>query len=64
MINHCSKIAKDPILGEQYELLIEGLKGSKVNKHSIFYRRIYDEEIEVERILYDRMELKTRLSNE
>jgi toxin ParE1/3/4 len=63
LLNHCSKIAKDPILGKQYEFLIKGLKGSKVNKHIIFYRQITEEEIEVERILHERMDLKTRLSN-
>lgn len=64
LLNHCSKIAKDPILGKQYGFLIKGLKGSKVNKHIIFYRQITEEEIEVERILHERMDLKTRLSNE
>ena len=63
LINHCSKVAKDPILGIQYDFLIEGLKGSKVNKHIIFYRQISDNEIEVERILHERMDIKARLSN-
>jgi len=64
LINHCSNIANEPQVGKQYDFLIEGLRGSKVNKHIIFYRRITDEEIEVERILHERMDLKTRLTKE
>ena len=64
LINQCAKVAKDPLVGKQYEFLIAGLKGSKVNKHIIFYRQISDEEIEVERILHERMDLKSKFSNE
>ena len=64
LICHCSKIAKDPNIGKQYEFLVEGLKGSKVNKHIVFYRQISEEKIEVERILHEGMDLKARLSNE
>ena len=41
-----------------------GLRGSKVNKHIIFFRRQTEIEIEVERILHERLDLKTRLLDE
>jgi len=37
------------------------LRGFKVNKHIIFYRQIYQNSIEIERILHERMDLKNRL---
>ena len=64
IIKHCLKVANNPILGKQYENLFIGLRGSKVNKHIIFYRELTKNEIEVERILHERMDLKTRLLDE
>lgn len=64
LINHCLKLANNPNLGKQYEILFEGLKGSKINKHIVFFSRLTKDEIKVERILHERMDLKTRLSNE
>ena len=64
IIKHCLRVANNPISGKQYENLFIGLRGSKVNKHIIFYRELTKNEIEVERILHARMDLKTRLLDE
>jgi len=64
IIKHCLKVASNPISGKQYENLLSGLRGSKVNKHIVFYRPLIKNEIEVERILHERMDLKTRLLDE
>ncbi|MBK8807261.1 MAG: type II toxin-antitoxin system RelE/ParE family toxin [Bacteroidales bacterium] len=55
IINHCSVIANHPKIGQNYETLMKGLKGSKINKHILFYRQIRQDEIEVIRILHERM---------
>ena len=64
IIKHCSKVANNPRDGRSYHHLINGLMGSKVNKHIVFYRHQTQDEIEVARILHERMDLKTRLSEE
>ena len=64
LLNRCLQISKKPLQDRKYENLYPGLKGSKVNKHIIFYRKIEEEQIEVIRILHERMDLKTKFSNE
>ena len=64
ILKHCSKIANNALIGKHYESLLSGLRGSKVNKHIVFYRRLTKDEIEVERILHERMDLKTKLLDE
>lgn len=58
LIQHCSRLSINPTTGKNYENLHTGLRGSKVNKHIVFYRQITKAEIEVERILHERMDLK------
>lgn len=57
----CSGLVKNPEIGKRYSNLIEDLRGAKVNKHIIFFRKLENNIIEVERILYKRMDLKARL---
>lgn len=61
LVNHCSRLANKPTLGKQYEYLIIGLRGSKVNKHIIFYRQINQGQIEIARILHERMDIESRI---
>lgn len=61
IIGHCKSVAKNPQSGIHYDILLSGLKGSRVNKHILFYRQLSKDLIEVERILHERMDLKTRL---
>ncbi len=61
IIKHCSKIANKPITSKLYENLMSDLRGSKVNKHIVFYRQPSKDEIEVERILHERIDLKIKI---
>jgi len=62
IINVCEEIAENKRSGKYYSNLIENLKGVKVNKHIIFYREITNELIEIERILHEKMDLKSKLT--
>lgn len=62
LISSCRKVASDPVLfGREYNEIIEGLLGFKANKHIIFYRLVTKEEIEIVRILHERMDLSNKL---
>ena len=62
IINHCDNLSSKPKQGKKYEKVIEGLRGSKINKHIIFYRELSASTIEIERILHEQMDLKSRLT--
>lgn len=55
-----NEIARNPELGRNYEGIAPLLFGIKVTKHIIFYRKINKNELEITRILHERMELKSR----
>ncbi len=57
----CQKLADNPNVARNYSMLIPGLKGAKVNRHIIFYREIRQNTIEIERVLHEQMDLKSRL---
>ena len=61
LLYKCEMLASNPETGREYFKLFADLRGYKVNKHIIFYRQIDQNSIEVERILHERMDLKTRL---
>lgn len=62
LISSCRKVACDPVLfGRKYNEITEGLYGFKANKHIIFYRIATSEEIEIVRILHERMDLSNKL---
>ncbi len=61
ILNFCDKLSHNPEQGREYYNLHEGLRGSKINKHIVFYREISESQIEIERILHERMDLKSRL---
>lgn len=54
----CQKLASDSMLGKNYEELISSLKGFRVGKHVNFYRIVTGDEIEIVRILHERMDLE------
>ncbi len=60
ILNYCDRLSRKPEQGKEYYNLLKGLRGSKINKHIIFYREISDSKIEIERILHERMDLKSR----
>lgn len=57
----CNRIAKNPNIGKKYNGTNKKLLGIKSGKHIIFYQMISNDEIEVVRILHERMDLKSRL---
>lgn len=58
----CKEIGENPDLGREYTEIKRNLLGLKSGKHIIFYHLISEEEIEVIRILHERMDLKNRLT--
>ncbi|SDE50762.1 toxin ParE1/3/4 [Pricia antarctica] len=61
LIASCQKLAQNTSLGRNYNGITENLFGLRTNRHIIFYRIIAEEEIEVERILYERMDLESTI---
>ncbi len=59
---HCLEIGKNPKLGKIYNGISRKLLGLKSGKHIIFYHSISEKEIEIIRILHERMDLKNRLT--
>lgn len=58
----CKEIGENPEIGREYPGITNNLFGLKSGKHIIFYHLISDNEIEVLRILHERMDLKNRLT--
>ena len=63
IINKCKEISENHLDGKPYDSIYESLKGSKINKHIIFYREIDENLIEIERILHQKMDLRNRLKS-
>jgi len=61
LIESFTEIAENPILGKNFDAIIESLKGFKVGRHIVFYRETERKRIEIIRILHDRMDLKNRI---
>lgn len=59
----CEKIGENPNIGKEYTEIRKNLLGLKSGKHIIFYHLISEDEIEVIRILHERMDLKNRLTD-
>ncbi|MDE6633703.1 MAG: type II toxin-antitoxin system RelE/ParE family toxin [Bacteroidaceae bacterium] len=63
LIASCRKIAANPkLFGKCYNEILEGLKGFKANKHILFYRILDSGDVEIIRILHERMDLRNRLN--
>ena len=60
LIANCKRIAENPSLGKNYDGVTENLFGLRTNRHIIFYRQIAKNDIEVTRILHERMDLENR----
>ena len=58
----CQAIGINPELGREYVGISNSLLGLKSGKHIIFYHLISENEIEVIRILHERMDLKNKLT--
>jgi len=62
LIEACSEIATKPGIGKNYEEISTGIFGYGAGKHIIFYRELHPKEIEIVRILHERMDLKKRIN--
>jgi len=58
----CIQIGENPKLGKGYEGINKNLLGLSSGKHIIFYHQIGNDEIEIIRILHERMDLKNRIT--
>ncbi len=58
----CREIGVNSEIGIKYTGISSNLLGFKTGKHIIFYHIISNVEIEVMRILHERMDLKSRLT--
>ena len=61
IIAACQEIAETPASGKNYDEISKEILGFGVGKHIIFYRKLNSKEIEVIRILHERMDLRNRL---
>ncbi len=61
LIANYKRIAENPSLGKNYNGITENLFGLRTNRHIIFYRQIAKNDIEVTRILHERMDLEHRI---
>jgi len=58
----CKEIGENPDIGKEYTGIRRDLLGLKSGKHIIFDHLTSEDEIEVIRILHERMDLKNRLT--
>ncbi|MEP6677240.1 MAG: type II toxin-antitoxin system RelE/ParE family toxin [Ferruginibacter sp.] len=61
ILKHCESLSKNPDQGKKYSTLIQDLRGSKINKHIVFFRKTETNFIEIVRILHEQMDLKSNL---
>jgi toxin ParE1/3/4 len=61
LIDNCNEIAQNPKLGKNYDGIMKTLFGLKATRHIIFYRKLSTNEIEITRILHERIDLKSRI---
>ena len=57
------EILEHPDLGKKYPEIDASVMGLRVGKHNIFYRVVPSSDIEILRILHQRMDLKSRMQD-
>ena len=57
----CKELATGKVIGRRFDKISDGLLGFGVGKHIIFYQQVSNNEIEIIRILHERMDLENRL---
>jgi toxin ParE1/3/4 len=62
--NAVCNISNNPIIGRAYQEIYTGLRGLKTGKHLIFYIQNDENNIEILRILHERMDVKSRFKPE
>lgn len=62
IIYNLKQLAFNPDLGKVDSILPQNLFEFRAGRHLIFYRKVEENEIEIVRILHERMDLKIRIS--
>lgn len=57
----CIQIGENPDLGKEYQEIKSNLFGLRTGKHIIFYQIVHEQEVEIIRILHERIDLTNRL---
>ena len=61
LIDNFNQISKNPSIGKNYPDIFDNILGLRVGRHIVFYIRNQDNEIEIVRIMHERMDLKSRI---
>lgn len=61
LLYSCQELAGEKVFGKNYREVEENILGLKAGQHTIFYRKIKEDKIEIARILRSRMDLKNRM---
>ena len=61
LLENFNKIARNPESGKNYSGVTRNLFGIKAGSHIIFYRKIEENEVEITRILHEKMDLRNRI---
>jgi toxin ParE1/3/4 len=61
LIDFCKEISEQPEKGKNYNEIDTNILGFKAGKHIIFYKVIRANQIEILRILHERMDLKNKI---
>ena len=60
-IDSFQEIIQKPTLGKQYKEIDNTIQGLRVGKHIVFYRLVKNHNIEILRILHQRMDLRSKI---
>ena len=61
LLDYCQELAENPLLGKNYNDIDAALSGYRASHHIIFFRKLKNNQIEIVRILHNRMDLKNRI---
>ncbi len=61
LLDYCQALADNQSLGKKYNEISDELLGYRANQHTVFYRKLKTNDIEIVRILHSRMDLKNRI---
>lgn len=63
LIASCQKITTNPqLFGKRYDEILDGLRGFKAGKYLLFYRILDSGDVEIIRILHERMDLRNGMN--
>lgn len=61
LVESFKEIADNLRIGKNYSEIVERLRGFKVGRHIVFFRKMEGSKIEIIRILHEQMDLKNRI---